>query len=621
MSGFAGIVRLEPTQESVEADRQAIARMAEAIAFRGPDAKHHFAQNGATFVFSLLTTGPAPQAPSQPVTLDGETFFLGEARLDGRQELIEKLTQHSDEISPSRCDEELVLRFVKRFGVDALPELDGDFSFVLWNSRERKLLGFRDLTGARPFFYSHKNGQLAFSNSLQALLAAGTFKLHNYDPEFIANFLLGEPHYNPERTIYAEVRRLAVGHRLEFSNAGVSTRPIAAYPIEEPLLRVPDSEVLEEFRRLFAQAVRDRLPESETAILLSGGLDSTSVTAAAVALRKKQNARGKLRLSAFTLDFYPLFQDEDGPLAQGFAASLALPCQMIHQAHILPLEGADKGPATLPEPYDCPYPGLQPFYVSQFRTDSRVLLTGDGGDETLRAQAGPFVRHVASRSGMAHASSLVLRYVLSRRRWPALGAGLRTGFLRLVGKRPAPPPALPPWIEPAFERQFAARKRFSEISRWPSSAHPYHPWSYGKLVRFIPPLMEGQDAMFSGRPVEARAPFLDRRLIRFLFRLPPIPWYMEKELLRRAQRGILPDTIRLQPKMPLQYDPLQLHIAAGKWSPGLPDSCQDVLQDTIDWPRVRQLLTTATGYELYIHLRPVLLALWLNAVEKHGVIQ
>jgi asparagine synthase (glutamine-hydrolysing) len=191
----------------------------------------------------------------------------------------------------------------------------------------------------------------------------------------------------------------------------------------------------------------------------------------------------------------------------------------------------------------------------------------------------------------------------------------------MVGKGPAPPIAFPPWIEPVFERQFAPRKRFSEISEWPSSAHPHHPWSYGKLVRFIPPVMEGQDAMFSGRPVEARAPFLDRRLIRFLLRLPPIPWYMEKELLRRAQQGVLPDKIRLHPKMPLQYDPLQLHIVAGKWSPRVPDGCQAGLQNIVDWPRVSQLLTNATGNELYVHLRPVLLALWLNAVEKSAVIQ
>jgi len=86
MSGFAGIVRLEPSLESDEADRATIARMAEAIAFRGPDAQQQWRQNGASFAFSLLTTGPAPQAASQPVTLDGNTWLIGDVRCDGRDD-------------------------------------------------------------------------------------------------------------------------------------------------------------------------------------------------------------------------------------------------------------------------------------------------------------------------------------------------------------------------------------------------------------------------------------------------------------------------------------------------------------------------------------------------------
>lgn len=620
MSGFAGIVRIQPTPETAEADRAAIARMAEAVAFRGPDAQQQFTRDGASFAFSLLTTGPAPQAAEQPVTLDGETFFLGEARCDGRDDLVRKLQQHGAVVSQAARDEQLVLHFVANFGIEGLPELDGDFSFVLWKPRERKLFAFRDLVGARPFFYSHKSGQLIFSNTLQAIPASGNVNLRHYDPQFIANFLLGESHFDAEKTVYRDVRRLPSGNLLEFSAAGLTTRCIATYPIEELLSFQRDDDVLDEFRELFARAVRDRLPESETTILLSGGLDSTSVAAAAVAQRTNRNATGNLKLSAFTADFQPLFKDDEVSLARDFAATLDLPFHLIHTGHILPLEGAEAGPLTRPEPSDYVLLGLQQFRLSQFCRDSRVVLSGDGGDELLRAEAAPFLRHLASHSGNARAALLVLRYVISRRRLPALGAGLRAGLLGLVGRGPAPP-AFPAWIEPGFERKFASRELFVEVSQRAWSAHPSHPWSYAKLVRFIPPLMEVEDATFSGFPVEARAPFLDRRLIRFLLRLPPIPWYMEKELLRRAQRGILPEKIRLQPKMPLQYDPLQLHIAAGKWFPSVPDRCRSALEGIVNWPRLTELLTNASGNELYVHLRPVLLALWLNAVEKSGVIQ
>jgi asparagine synthase (glutamine-hydrolysing) len=609
---------MEPTRETAEADRVAIARMAEAIAFRGPDAQQQSSRDGASFTFSLLTVGPAPQAAEQPLTLDGETFFLGEARCDGRDDLVAKLKQHGVLLPGSVTDEQLVLHFVSRLGIDAVEELDGDYSFVLWNPRERRLAAVRDLTGARPFFYSLANGKLIFSNTMQAVLV-GSNSFRNYDPQFIGNFLLGAPYHDPERTVYTDIRRLPPGHLLEFSPSAQSVRRISSFPIDEPLSFRRDIEVVEEFQRLFVQAVRDRLPESETTILLSGGLDSTSIATAAVAARKERNVT-PLKLSAFTLDFYPLFQHEEGFLAQEFASSLGLPSELIHLAHILPCDGVDGGSFTLPEPSALPYPAIQPFYVSRFRRDSRVLLTGDGGDEILRAESAPFLVYAASRFGKAYAASVLLRYLISFRRLPALGAGLRSGLLRLVGQR-RPVQTFPPWLTPSFEEQFDLRMRFTEVTEKPSSNHPYHPWSYAKLVQFIPPLMEGQDATFSGHPLEARAPFLDRRLLRFLLRLPPIPWFMEKEILRRAQRGILPDRIRLRPKVPLQDDPLLLHIAAKKWSPRAPELCPTVLRDIINWQLLTGCLSAGPNTELYVHLRPVLLALWLNAVENGQRIQ
>src|SRR5260370_9840089 len=84
VSGFAGIVRIEPSRESAEADRVAIARMAGAIAFRGPDALQEIHQLAASFAFSLLKTGPPPQESSQPCTIHSETCCLCDARSDGR---------------------------------------------------------------------------------------------------------------------------------------------------------------------------------------------------------------------------------------------------------------------------------------------------------------------------------------------------------------------------------------------------------------------------------------------------------------------------------------------------------------------------------------------------------
>jgi len=153
VSGFAGIIQLESGAESAEVDRPVIEQMARAIAFRGPDALQQTLQPGAAFAFSLSNTGPAPQESSQPCTLDGETWFLGDARCDGREELKRQLEQLGPQIADGATSEQLILRAFSKFGEARLPELHGDFSFALWNPRQRKIVAYRDLTGQRPFFY------------------------------------------------------------------------------------------------------------------------------------------------------------------------------------------------------------------------------------------------------------------------------------------------------------------------------------------------------------------------------------------------------------------------------------------------------------------------------------
>src|SRR5207253_271880 len=280
MSGYAGIISLD----NAPPDRALLDRMAAALTFRGPDATHVTTQPGAGLVFTFLKTGPAPQSSQQPCTLDGRTWLIGDVRLDGRDDLRRKLEQHGARIPPTATDEEVLLHAMSQLGVESLPDLDADLSFVLWNPCEHQLLAFRDLTGARPFFYSLRGGKVYFSNTIQALLVDADLSRKEYDQQFIADFLLGSPHHDQDRTIYPAIKRLPAGRLLQCSPKDFSVHRIANFPIEDLLKFNRDEEVVEEFRRLFTQAVRERLPKSNTSILLSGGLDSTSIAASVVSL-------------------------------------------------------------------------------------------------------------------------------------------------------------------------------------------------------------------------------------------------------------------------------------------------------------------------------------------------
>src|SRR5712664_2026413 len=127
MSGFAGVVSLD----AAPPDALLLERMAEALAFRGPDGTHITTKPGAGFCFTFLRTGPAPQCPSQPCSLDGRIWLLGDVRLDGREDLRRKLEQHGEKVDDDSTDEELVLRTWRLWGENGIAELIGDYAFAL----------------------------------------------------------------------------------------------------------------------------------------------------------------------------------------------------------------------------------------------------------------------------------------------------------------------------------------------------------------------------------------------------------------------------------------------------------------------------------------------------------
>jgi asparagine synthetase B (glutamine-hydrolysing) len=223
---------------------------------------------------------------------------------------------------------------VSQFALEALPELDGDLSLVLGFPHERRFVAFRDLTGARPFLYSFRGGKFRFSNTIQAILADRDLLRDRYVQQFIADFLLGSPHHDPDRTVYLDIRSIPPGHLLEFSPAGLSVRRIANFPIEDLLPCDRDEEPVEEFLRLFTQAVADRLPDAHTSIFLSGGLDSTLIAAAVVALRRKASSNARLNSSALCVDLQPLLNDTEGHYASLVANTFGIPLKLVHSGGV-----------------------------------------------------------------------------------------------------------------------------------------------------------------------------------------------------------------------------------------------------------------------------------------------
>jgi asparagine synthase (glutamine-hydrolysing) len=598
-------------------DARLLERMAEQLAFRGPDGTHVTTKLGAGFCFTFLRTGPAPQCPAQPCSVDGRVWLLGDVRLDGRNDLRRKLEQHGDEFDGDVTDEELILRTWRLWGEEGIAELIGDYGFALWDAEERRLHCWRDLMGARPFFYAQAGNRLYFSNTLNSIRCSPEIS-SALDHHFIGDFLLQSSCPDLARSAFRDISRLRAGYVLDYSRVGLRERRFASLPIEEPLWLKREEEYVERFRELLVQAVADRLPRGSAAIYMSGGLDSTSIAAIAVDYSRKSIWPSSLR--AYCLDCRPLFDDQEGRLAARAAEHLSIPIEIWSQSSCLPFEGWDEKNVVTPEPAQEPY---LPSYMEQNRLVSqqcRVVFTGYGGDGILTGQAWPYLKYLARRMHLAEIVMAFGEYSVKYGRIPPLRGGFRSRLNRF--RRRDVMADYPRWLSPRFEAETHLRERWRELMKPAEKTHPWYPDAHATLNgAYWPEILEREDAEWTRTPLESRAPFLDRRLIHFLLRVPPVPLCIDKELLRRAMTGMLPEEVRLRLKTPLAGDPLGLQVRSGSWSPLPLPQPTTAVEFFVNWERLSGILASNSGGALWRDLRPLLLNRWLKDVEKVGRIQ
>ena len=613
MSGFAGIVQADGGTP----DAKLIERMAERLAFRGPDATQIWKRPGAGFCFTLLRTGPSPQSESQPLSLDGRIWLLGDVRLDDREELVRKLEQLDEKISVDVTNEELILRAWQLWGEKSLEVLTGDFALAIWDAEVKQLWCARSLMGAMPFFYAHAGGQLVFSNTLDIVRISPEVSA-KLDPNFIGDFLLQSWCPDPERTAFLDIRRLPAGHALKYSNHELSVRRYANLPIEDPVFLKRHEDYAEEFRNLLEQAVRDRLPGEVAGIFMSGGLDSTSVAAVAKKVRAAGNPGGSLR--AYTVDYNPLFEDEEGAFATKVAQHLGIPIDILAGASASPFGGWEEASLSTPEPCAEPFFALHVEHYRQVAQRARVVLTGDGGDDILTGRAWSYLVYLLRRGRILATAGVFVGYVHSHGRFPPLRAGIRTHLRRWMGRKEEL--GYPEWLAPRFERDLDLRNRWRELQQPAKTVHPLHPEGYAALTgAFWPSVYESEDAGWTGVAVAARAPLLDQRLLRFLLRVPTVPWCINKELLRTAMHGLLLEEVRVRKKTPLRGDPLLLHAEENGWNAALSNGACDRLSNFVNCNMLSATSRPALGLSLWADLRPIALDYWLKSVENKQRIQ
>ena len=608
MSGIVGIY----DRSGAPVDEALLQALAHFLSDRGPDWRDTWSSGPIGFVHTMLRTTRESQIERQPASLDGRFFITADARIDCREELRTKLAQKSHG-APDRTapDSDLILHAYAAWGADCVQHLRGDFAFAIWDAHKKLLFCARDHFGVKPFYYAELGELFLFSNTLDCLRQHPEVS-EDLNDAAIGDFLLFGLNCDAATTTLRDIRRLPAAHTMTISSEGLRIQRYWSPPTDGRIRYHRAEDYVEHFQILLQAAVADRTRVDRAGILLSGGLDSSTI--ATTARELSGSVGGSLDLRAYTVVYDSLIPDQDGLYAREVAGFLKIPQQRIPMDELRPFERWEDPATWSPEPVDDPFfAGL----FDQFRmiaADCRVVLSGEGADNLMHFEMWPFVRDLMRNQEWRKLFAETPRYLRLR---PSVLPGLKRRVQGLFGKDPTAA-IYPRWLAPDFARRLNLKDRAKEWNELPAfRPHPILPKGHVSLsLPHWSAMFEQENAGLTRCPVEVRHPFLDLRVVNFLLALPPFPLFFEKKLLREAVAGRLPESVRTRRKTPLTHNPLLAH--AGRAQTGWMDAIE--WNTEMDVYVNRSAMTTFQGdisaEQACAIVRPLCLNFWLQSARK-----
>jgi asparagine synthase (glutamine-hydrolysing) len=472
-----------------------------------------------------------------------------DGRLDDRPTLVRALEAELGRPFTAATDVELVLSAYERWGTACVGRLLGDFAFSIWDADRRQLFCARDHLGVKPLYYARVGNTLIVSNVLQSIRRHPHVSTR-LDDYAVGDLLLAGACMYPSRTSFADITRVPPAHTLRCSMSSPAER-VERYwtltPRDELRLRDP-REYIDAYTSVLETVVRDRVRSVPAAILLSGGLDSSSIAAAAV--HALGNSASDL-LRAYTFVYDTVAEDEERKYSTLVARHLGI--DIAHHA-LDRYRWFERWNAGLlpPEPSTEPMTAMMADLLERVSGHSAVAMTGDGGDPA-------FLPSTLARLLKYRAPHLVVaefvRSLWQTRSLPPIGlrAMVRQWFaVRDDG-------AVPVWLAEAFVERCDLRARSQMLAHRGSDDGPRGAATRASADLWWASMFETYDPGATRQPVTLRYPFLDVRFMEFALSLPTHPWCVNKHIIRTAMRGRLPDEICARPKTPLAVDLLRTH--------------------------------------------------------------
>jgi len=592
MCGIIGIA-----SQSKITDRSWLIAGRDAMQHRGPDDTgewwHPIGRIGLGHqrlsIIDLSSAGHQPMADSTGelcIAFNGEIYNFN----DLRTELIGK-----GHAFRSSSDTEVILAAYRQWNTDCLSRLNGMFSFALFDSRREQLFMARDRVGEKPLFYVLDKGTLAFSSELKGLMA-NPYLSRRIDAEAFDCYL-AEGYVPGNRCILQGIKKLPPAHALVFDlNSGQSKIwrywHIPDYESSFTAGTVDEEALLDELETLLEDSVRRQLvADVPVGILLSGGVDSSIVTAMAV--------RSNPKVKTFTISFPGHGKFDEAEHAQLIARHFDTEHMQL-EAEAGTIELLPK----LAKQFDEPVidSSIIPTYLvsRMICQHCSVALGGDGGDElfggyTHYSRLLYLQKHFGLlpgwlRRALSNGAQCLLSPGFKGRNWLQ---ALRYDFEKDL-------PLIASYFDYSIRRRLLTRPiKNTDLaeqvrqSRIPKSSDLLQRATRMDFENYLAEdLLVKVDRASMLNSLEVRAPMLDYRLVEFAFGKVPSELKAtsasRKVLLKRLTNRLLPDEFDSDRKQGFSI-PLDTWLKKGPWLDYFREVLLDSRQTLFDHPVVEDL--------------------------------
>ncbi|MEU8607684.1 asparagine synthase (glutamine-hydrolyzing) [Actinoplanes sp. NPDC048791] len=563
---MAGIVGWLDFDRDLSNRRDVVRAMAGAVANRGPDGESVWA-GGPVALGHRRIAGEDPEGqqpycvsadgrPVVAITFDGELFNATALR---GQLLARGCVLRGGGTA------ELVAQAYLIFGDRVAEQLDGIFAFALWDARQERLLLVRDRIGIKPLYYQMVGGGVVFGSEPKAIFA------HPLTPAAVDEDGLREVigfAGTPGHAVFRNMHKVPGGSVTTVHRRGVTTR--AFWQLEAREHTEDLDGTVDRVHGLLEEAIAKRLTDDPAlAIMLSGGLDSSLVTALATRIARE---RGNGQLRTISVDFATHARNAeraDGNADASFAAVVAEHLGTDHTDIELDRDELwdpvtrDAAMRAMP---DVPLPvgemsnSIHMFFEAVGRR-ADITMMGEWSDTIF----GEFL-HIDKPEVVA---AETLPWVAAGQyfvRNSGIGTGLfDTDLLKRLD--------IPGYCADQYRTQLA---KVPHVAGADPQERRMREICYLYLQGWMEMGLAQDDGLTANNGLRLRVPFVEPELVQYAFNMP---WALKthggrsKSILRRLGRQVLPDEILDRPKNPFPSTPDVRHAEA------LRDALQEVLAD------------------------------------------